>query len=338
LTDERCPVLSIVKALKERGWSGENRLVVHADATLRIYDGREALRMRYYYTLLLFALGYALPLSNGRIPSQEPAAYYRLLIKKIAVDPGMGNPYYVNLLNRNRVARGKGPLPLEDLPEPLPLPGPDEDAIISAGPDEPPDPKRRRGGGGGPIRGGGHAEGKAKAGPANAGASGSGGGPGGCPPAPPPVPLPPPGPPPPPAPPVEVEDAVVGAGDDQPEARGKRKSENLPWKDGLDGSKIVYNEYCLTGSEKVYKSWMIDCRYKHPGCGKTLGRIPSNTRRHGELEPVAELHAWRRRAWPDPTMPNKTHRNSNPSIEEVDSYLEENRDGLQAVWDRAMER
>ena len=53
LTDERCPVLTIVDALEKRGWHGENRLVEHRDAGTLTFDGRRCPRMRFYYTLLL---------------------------------------------------------------------------------------------------------------------------------------------------------------------------------------------------------------------------------------------------------------------------------------------
>ena len=98
LTDERCPVLTITAALRDKGWVAEDRLVEHRDLSL-VYDGREAPRMRFYYTLLLFALQQGLRLSAGRVPPQQPSAFYRVLLKGIAAAPGQGNEFYMKLLN-----------------------------------------------------------------------------------------------------------------------------------------------------------------------------------------------------------------------------------------------
>ena len=153
LTDERCPVLAIIRALEDKGWVGDNRIVCHTDQTLT-YDGRHCNRMRFYYTVLLFALKVCLPLSSGRIPFMEPGAYYRLLLKGVSVDAGLPATEYVALLNAKRI--NKTPLTLKDFgddpPEPDALDDVHADGVILAD-EEGHQSKKRKVGGGGPSRG-----------------------------------------------------------------------------------------------------------------------------------------------------------------------------------------
>lgn len=57
ITDEQCPVLTLVKTLHDRGWVGENRLINHTNATTLVMDGTVSTRMRWYYVLFVFYVG-----------------------------------------------------------------------------------------------------------------------------------------------------------------------------------------------------------------------------------------------------------------------------------------
>ena len=59
---------------------------------------------------------------------------------------------------------------------------------------------------------------------------------------------------------------------------------------------------------------------KHHNCQKTRGVGSFSTKRYGELEPLAYLHAWR-----DVDVPaHKTHRLCNPLVAEVDRQMDLN--------------
>ena len=63
---------------------------------------------------------------------------------------------------------------------------------------------------------------------------------------------------------------------------------------------------------KAYKNWMFQCP-RHENCMKTRGVGAFSEKAHGELEPLAFLHAWRDMEVP----PTKSHRQCNPSKEAV---------------------
>ena len=152
LEDERCPVLTLATMLESRGWKMSRGLVNHTDGTL-VYDSRSATRMRWYYRLLaLSPVVVCVGLAGGSMPSQQPMAFYRLLMVGVAVGPGHDNKYYLRLLNKKRTDEGQPAI--EDDPAPAPVP-----KVIHGGPlavplegAPPPGPKRARDGGRGPIR------------------------------------------------------------------------------------------------------------------------------------------------------------------------------------------
>jgi len=342
LTDERCPVLTIVDALEQRGWCPENRTVVHTDGTL-VYDGRSSTRMRWYFTLLLFKLIRCLPLSSNSIPSQECGSYYRVLLKDIAVDAGLGHKHYMKILNANRAARGKDPLPLdmEDLGPAVPLPAPprhEGDTVMGLSPDRP-KPKKHTRGGHGPIRPGSSGDG-APPGPLPLppplrGGAGGGGEPGpvedGLPPA---RPDPPPPVEPPPLPPTP-QDVVVGVPDEAEETRRPHRRhdfEGTGWRDGLDGSRIRFTQYPNLATGKTYSNWCINCVHPECGVGKTSGTTEEAVNRETWLRILATLHAWR------PLHPAKrtgvvSGARWNPPKDEVEAYTREHREALLAIID-----
>jgi len=154
LTDPKCPVLTLVGTLLQRGWTSSKALVVHKDDAEHVFDSRMAGRMRWYYHLLVAGMAPRLPLAGGTIPSQEPMGFYRLLLANKEVRPGESGKYYADLLVEHKVKRGE-PIEhdvLEDQEE--------EDLghdgvgpiVLHHGPPE--KEERRRRGGGGPIRAG----------------------------------------------------------------------------------------------------------------------------------------------------------------------------------------
>ena len=72
-----------------------------------------------------------------------------------------------------------------------------------------------------------------------------------------------------------------------------------------------------------------------PDCYKTRGCFEEATKRFGDIEPLAYLHAW----IPLQAMQRKgsqraTHRQADPSDAEVAAYAEKHRAELQAIVDR----
>ena len=158
LEDERCPVLTLAQALEAAGWTGQQQLVRHVDAGARVYDSRNSTRMRWYFRLLHHGLDRCLPLAGGTVPSQEPMAFYRLLIEGVPCRPGLPATTYQAALNDRRRRHGQElvPLPPHEQPPPIAAPPGDATTITLPGEDEGEDQcGRRRGGGGqGPLRGG----------------------------------------------------------------------------------------------------------------------------------------------------------------------------------------
>ena len=106
-------------------------------------------------------------------------------------------------------------------------------------------------------------------------------------------------------PPIGLEEPEArGGGDDEdgitigpelpaPPVARERRAQRDPleaWKPALFGASIDYQEY-VKRDGTVYKNYTILCT-RHPGCKKTKGRSDGNMRRHGELQPLAFLHAW----------------------------------------------
>ena len=93
----------------------------------------------------------------------------------------------------------------------------------------------------------------------------------------------------------------------------------------VGGGECSYQEYS-SAAGVTYKNWSFLCPKcpKSDGCKKTRGVGPYSTKRHGDLEPLAFLHAWR-----DVAVPcGKTHRHISPSAEEIDAEIVRNRDAF----------
>ena len=109
LTDLKCPCLCMLTELYRRGWNPVRRKATHDSIVIGAMDGREAVKMKSYYIVLL-ELENALPFAEGgSIPSDQPIAYYRCLTEEHHVPPGLGAPAY------RRILRGEPPDPLPAL-------------------------------------------------------------------------------------------------------------------------------------------------------------------------------------------------------------------------------
>jgi len=329
LEDAKCPVFTLAAELMRRGWTTNRGRVVHVVEDAKKFDSREALRMRWYYHVLLGGYQQYLVKAGGSIPSQEPMSYYRLLLAGKEAVAGLPAKTYLALLSDHHVKVGEEIVVDPDAPDDPPGPASSSIAIPLPGP--PPQPKRRRcAGGHGPIR------------PVTGrpGSSGTGG----------PVAIPlPPDPPAPPTteldPPVVVGPPGPGSGagpghgsggvaipeEEVENAKPRRRdiAENAIPISGPDGCTWIYNEYPKPGGG-VYKNWQIDCAMGHPGCHKTRGNTANFTRIHGLIEPPAYLLAWRRRHWIR-SAEEATHLGMNPSREETAAVVAAHRAELEAA-------
>ena len=226
------------------------------------------------------------------IPSTEPISFYRCILRKIKVEPRLGDKHYLALL-----AGQPPPLPLEDDPGRHPArPNPrfaiaDQEGDVAV-------PKAKP-----------KARGVRARPPAH---------PPIAEPAPSPLPLPvpppavvephpPPAPPPlppPPLPPPIIEapeppvleppppvPEPVGPPEHRNRGRGPLRARRLfvPWQAG--GEVFFDKDYQEPRSGIVYSTWMLQCP-RHERCLKKTRIGPRTTRMFGPIEPLAYLHAW----------------------------------------------
>ena len=330
LTDERCPVLCIFWYLQGQGWHYVKAACEHTLENIdkKVLDGRDLMRHKLYY-MVLCKLEKVLRLTSS-VPSTQTQLFYRLLLCGKRVEPGLPLQDYIDLAGgKRKILPLPVPEPGVDV-EPLEIEPPpfDEDLVVAA---EAPGPKAKRPRPKAPAV----PLPKAEAAPPE-------------PPQPPTVPLPAPGgakpphgplppdplPPPPiiydPPEPAPDEDLVVAAAHDVEVARARAPQRLLKWRDAVGGGKIRF-DLCKTPDGTTYPNFKIRClrcpKSRTP-CEKTWGATPRNTARHGMIEALAYVHAWR----PVPiTDPTKTHRNHDPSTQEVDDYLAANRPALEAL-------
>jgi len=324
--DPKCPCLTVIFYLKNRGWRPVDRAVIHDSTDIGEMDGAEAIKFRSYFQCLV-VVDRVMPLTS-RLPSREPVPYYRLLLSGTAAEPGWPAKDLQLILNGVLRKRGKKTelLPIEGREaESL-----DPDGIICPGPElpaEPAPPKKS----GGPKRQRLDDPVAQERDPVPLAPSGGGGGgpPGahGEPPGVVPDPLPVP------APIGDDPDGFMPGPELPAEPPAKKQKIEGVFSDGLDGAKIMYKLYPDPHNvEKTYPNYTLQCpRPGCKGCTKVKGETPGNTKRHGVLEPIAYLHAW---------IPCrdakgvKTHRNCDPTPEEVDAYVARNRDRLQELYER----
>jgi len=324
--DAKCPVLKLIWHLKGLGWEPRADTVVHESMVIGAFDCQEAMKFKTYFQCLC-TLGEVLE-RTSKLPSRQPIAYYRLLLRGIDAEPYGSSKDCMVVLNRDLRRRGKQiEIPaLED--EPV-APPPSSDIII-AGPEVPAaKPRPHRPSAPGPSRGGG-------TGSASIGRPGSSGAPG-LPPIedPPRSPEPPPGGPadPPPVHPVQdppvLVDGIIGGAVLPNPPRRERRDLGRDWKDGLLGAKISYKEYEKnTPGKKPYCNYIIRCTTCEGTCTKTKGRSTRFTKNHGEVEPLAFLHAWLSTT----PAPGETHSVTDPTDDEVDAFVNAHHDELMDLF------
>ena len=139
--------------------------------------------------------------------------------------------------------------------------------------------------------------------------------PGPAPPLPPP-PLPPPAAPPPPAPyDFAPASSSGGGGAEPPPKKAKSRAVDKKYKPAIGGGDAYYDEYPNPETGNVYMNWQFKCPHHH-GCERVRGVNPRNTAKHGFLEPIAFLHAWR-----DTPPGENGHRRTDPSPAAVEAFF-----------------
>ena len=104
LTDLKCPTLCMLTELYRRGWNPVRTKTVHDSTAIGRMDGREAVKMKSYYVVLL-EMAKSFPFAVGAaMPSDQPIAYYLCLLGEHHVAPGLGAREY------RRILRGGAPL------------------------------------------------------------------------------------------------------------------------------------------------------------------------------------------------------------------------------------
>lgn len=142
-------------------------------------------------------------------------------------------------------------------------------------------------------------------------------------------PPPKPAPPSPDSPIEELGDPVAPAPIAAPTSK-RRDAKKKDFVPGVGGRGEVYFElYTAPTMVSAYGNWQFNCSNcpQGAGCTRTMGLGPRNTRRHGDLEPLAYLHAWHE----TPPDPVKGHRKTNPRDEDVDNFFAHNHEELRAL-------
>ena len=107
-TDFKCPTLTILDELTNRGWVPIRNRVDHTELVVGQYQGTEAIRMKAYLITLL-QLEQCLPLTS-HIPSDEPIAFYKLLLNGVLTELGLGNRAYLAILHDRPIPAASLPL------------------------------------------------------------------------------------------------------------------------------------------------------------------------------------------------------------------------------------
>ena len=330
VTDLACPAILMIGELHRRGWKPDKARVMHMTAAIGPMDSREATRMKAYYVVLL-EINRCMPVatqapSTQGIPSDQPISYYKLLLKGVPADHGLGAKEYQRIMNN-----------LPPLPEAPPICGEssDEDFLVGGLGGALPLPPSEDASHDDDPRGKHRPEPVANASSSSAKASAKTMA---TPTTPAPPILPPPAleppipePPSPPSPAFILGGVAVAKGKAKAKAKRKAKEEKLLVQ-AIGGGEVWYEEYTAPFSTRTYGNWTFWCRL--PGCPKdcrrTQGVIPRNMKLLStDLEPLAFLHAWRR----TPIDATLGHRKSPVADQAVKDFHENHLDELLAVRD-----
>lgn len=333
LTDPTCPTLAVVAELQSAlGWKPVNCRVIHTDATTRQFDGHEVVRMKFYYQCLLH-VSRRLPLNSNRLPSQEPQTYYKLFLKDVPVDSGLGDRHYTAILNEKRAPRGEVlPLPPPERPAMLD----DTDGIMVSGKKKKDALAPARRASGGHIR-----DGKVHVRPPAPVAAPEPV----CPPAGPtegipgiepvggvvPLPLPPSGSGGPPDRSEEDEIRVArGKAADPSVVDPVRKRGQLKFVEGvLEGSEIAFDTYINRERGSVYRNYVMNCLTcgDSGNCQKTAGTTKEDESGEADLLRVASLHVWLQTPWDKTKYARHNHMRIPAAAAEA--FLRANREALE---------
>ena len=78
-------------------------------------------------------------------------------------------------------------------------------------------------------------------------------------------------------------------------------------------------------------NWILLCPVHGDPCRKTRKVCEAHSRRHGEIEPLAYVHAWIPCAVPADAPPKATHQGQFPTQEMVDAFAMAHRAELEVV-------
>jgi hypothetical protein len=347
ITDEACPVLSILWYLQSQGWKYASRKMVHTPANVGtlICDGRTPIRHKLYF-MVLCRLRDRLRQSSS-IPSDQSQLYYRILLLGKHVEPYLSKDLYEAMLGgKSNIAAL--PAPEDDEPAPVLAPVPpgelDDEVLVGVTEGEPPpkrkytppssnplpcvderEPRRRRNQP--PPR---PLEDPPPAIPAPPtppapGRPGSSGDPGPGPAGPPVVD------------PGSDDDIVVAAVEGPPrvEDPGRIPVQGARTADAIGGGVLRWEMY-TPPKGKPYPNYQINCLTcgGKRNCKKTKGSTAVNSARHGRLEALAFVHAWRTTAI---RRPDKSHQWHDPTDAEVDAFVGEHREDLERLLVKVMD-
>ena len=320
IMDMSCPSFLVFSALRRIGWEPVGHRVTHtADGKMEM-DGRvHTSRKKYYQTLL--HLERCLKLSPT-VPSDEPISFYHLLLNDIATVPGLSDKEYKRLANDNKLSKNSL-VAIEDgvdvsaLADMLGDGSESDDDIIAVG--------------GGRVVPKAITDARRPAAPAFpvrprvtvGGASGSGAAS-----APPAVALAPVGGP------VTGDGSDVAtsgssstssssSGDSSPDSAivvgGARKK--YTWYNLPGGGKMRVDEYVQRRKKRGrYTRWILCCPH-HKKCVKKRSVSKATTARHGPLEPIGFLMAWRDLDAAD----QASHKAARVKRGDVKTWLDDNR-------------
>ena len=97
LTDFKCPAIMMIAELHRLGWRATKARVLHETPDIGAMDSREATKMKAYYITLL-EITRCFPFAKLGLPSDQPILYYKLLLKGVSVDFGLGNQAYLAIM------------------------------------------------------------------------------------------------------------------------------------------------------------------------------------------------------------------------------------------------
>ena len=112
--------------------------------------------------------------------------------------------------------------------------------------------------------------------------------------------------------------------------RQGRRARVPDWHESLDGVLVKYEgEYEAPGARAgSFVNWCLRCPLPgHHNCMKKRHVSILSTAQHGDVEPLAYLHAW----IPCAPGPGRSHATARPSQAQVDAVVAERGDELRAI-------